>query len=432
MKNSGKTMIAVIVVVMLFLSGALGAWIIGNDRSSDSGKDKSVEKETESESVVEKEKKEESTSGKPEDNNKKENNEAYRGALKVSGTKLVDENGDTVQLKGLSTHGIAWFPDYINQDCFRQLHEDFGINVIRLAMYTSEYNGYCSGGNQTDLKEMINRGVSYAADNDMYAIIDWHTLSDNNPNTYVEQSKEFFDEMSEKYKDSDNVIYEICNEPNGGTTWDEIKAYAEQVIKVIRDNDKDGVILVGTPNWSQYVDEASASPIEGYENIMYTLHFYAGTHKDDLRAKMQSALDSGLPVFVSEFGICDASGNGAIDEAEAGKWIEAMNNNDVSYVMWNISNKDETSAIFKSSCDKHSGFTEYDLSDSGKWFLNIMKGRLNSDKIYNNNNDSGENDSGNEKDETTANVEVKHLTDVGFIVESKDGLKLKNKTGVNV
>ena len=236
----------------------------------------------------------------------------------MSGTKLVDENGDTVQLKGLSTHGIAWFPDYINQDCFRQLHEDFGINVIRLAMYTSEYNGYCSGGNQTDLKGMINRGVSYAADNDMYAIIDWHTLSDNNPNTYVEQSKEFFDEMSEKYKDSDNVIYEICNEPNGGTTWDEIKAYAEQVIKVIRDNDKDGVILVGTPNWRQYVDEASASPLEGYENIMYTLHFYAGTLKDDLRAKMQSALDSGLPVFVSEFGICDASGNGAIDEAEAG------------------------------------------------------------------------------------------------------------------
>ena len=114
------------------------------------------------------------------------------------------------------------------------------------------------------------------------------------------------------------MIYEICNEPNGGTSWQDIKNYANEIIPVIRQYDKDAVILVGTPNWSQYVDQALADSISGYENIMYTFHFYAATHRDDMRQNVQNAVNSGLPVFVSEFGICDASGNGGIDEEQSG------------------------------------------------------------------------------------------------------------------
>ena len=56
-----------------------------------------------------------------------------------------------------------------------------------------------------------------------------HILSDNNPNTNKESAKEFFAEMAEKYADYNNVLYEICNEPNGGTSWSDIKSYAEAV-----------------------------------------------------------------------------------------------------------------------------------------------------------------------------------------------------------
>ena len=134
------------------------------------------------------------------------------------------------------------------------------------------------------------------------------------------------------------------------------------------------MILVGTPNWSQYVNEAAADPITGYDDIMYTLHFYAATHKDDLRNTMTAAIDAGIPVFVSEYGICDASGNGGIDQTQANAWVEIMNQYKVSYVAWNISNKNETSAIFKSTVEKNSGFTEEDLSDSGKWLYHILAG----------------------------------------------------------
>lgn len=299
---------------------------------------------------------------------------ATAGALRVDGTQLVDCNGNPVQLKGVSTHGIAWFPGYINEECFKQFREEWNVNVIRLAMYTAENGGYCTDGNKDDLKTLVKNGVEYATNNDMYVIIDWHVLNDKNPNTYIEESKKFFEEMSGEYADYNNVIYEICNEPNGGTSWSDIKSYAEQVIAVIRANDADGIILVGTPNWSQYVDQAAADPITGYDNIMYTLHFYAATHTDWLRDNMKAAIDAGLPVFVSEYGICDASGNGAIDETQANKWVEVMNAYGVSYVTWNISNKNETSAIFSSGCNKVSGFVESDLSASGKWLYKMLTG----------------------------------------------------------
>ncbi len=298
--------------------------------------------------------------------------ETVLGPLHVEGTRLTGEDGRPVQLKGISTHGIAWYPDYINEGAFRQLHDEWGVNVIRLAMYTAEYNGYCTGGDKEYLKNLLLKGVDAAENQGMYVILDWHILSDGNPNTYKEEAKAFFDEMSEKLADRDHVLYEICNEPNGGTSWQQVKDYAAEVIPVIRANDSDAVIIVGTPNWCQYVDQAAADPITGYDNIMYALHFYAATHKEDLRRQMADAIEKGLPVIVSEYGICDASGNGAIDEAEAGEWVRQMDRYGVSYVAWNLSNKSETSAILKSSCSRTGSFADSDLSDSGKWLKNML------------------------------------------------------------
>jgi endoglucanase len=119
------------------------------------------------------------------------------------------------------------------------------------------------------------------------------------------------------------------------------------------------------------VDKAAAKPLS-FQNVMYTLHFYAATHKEDLRNRMTQAIDSGLPVFVSEFGICDASGNGAIDEDSANKWVETMNRYKVSYVCWNLSNKAESSALISSGCSKTSGFADSDLSQEGKWLKNVL------------------------------------------------------------
>jgi endoglucanase len=287
-------------------------------------------------------------------------------------------------------------------------------------MYTDEYGGYCSGGNQDDLKKLVKNGVKYATDNDMYVIIDWHVLNDQNPNTYIDQAKAFFKEMSKKYASYDNVLYEICNEPNGGTTWSDIKKYAKEIIPVIRKNNKNAVIIVGTPKWSQYVDQAADDPITGYDNIMYALHFYAATHKDSLRDTMTAAIDKGLPVFVSEYGICDASGNGGIDETEANKWVSTMDSYGVSYVAWNLSNKDETSAIIKSSCSKTSGITESDLSDSGKWLYKMLTGKTTTSTKKNSTDKS---DSSSDKSDSSSDKKDSSTDKT----DSTSGTILKNK-----
>lgn len=180
--------------------------------------------------------------------------------------------------------------------------------------------------------------------------------------------------MSSLYKDYDNVIYEICNEPNGGTTWADVKSYAEEVIPIIRKNTKDALIIVGTPTWSQDVDIAAEDPVTGYDNIMYAVHFYAATHTDNIRNKVTTALSKGLPIFVSEFSICDASGNGAIDYDQAAKWFDLIDSNNLSYAAWNLSNKAETSSLIDSSCTKTSGWTDEDYSETGKWLKKQMHG----------------------------------------------------------
>ena len=318
------------------------------------------------------EKKESETKGGTAEADHPAGDSLYYGPLQVIGTSLCDSEGNPVQLKGISTHGLAWFPDYVNEALFKELHEQWNVNVIRLAMYTGEYGGYCTGGDQGQLKQLIRDGVEYASGQNMYVIIDWHILSDGDPNTYKEEAKSFFGEMSAEFGDRDNIIYEICNEPNGGTDWSRVKEYAQEIIPVIRENDEDAVILVGTPNWCQFLDQAAADPITEWDNIMYTLHFYAATHKEDLRRTMENALRDGLPVFVSEYSICDASGNGGIDEAQAAAWVELLDGYKISYVAWNLSNKNETSALIKSSCGKTSGLSAEDLSSTGEWLYGLL------------------------------------------------------------
>lgn len=295
------------------------------------------------------------------------------GKLSVEETKIIDQNGDEFQLCGVSTHGLGWFPEYVNEDSFRSLRDDFGANVVRLALYTDEGAGYCNGGGDREfLKNIVTSGVDYATNLGMYVIIDWHILHDLDPNKYKDDSKAFFDEMSRKYGDYDNVIYEICNEPNGGTTWAQVKSYANEIIPIIRANDPDAIIIVGTPTWSQDVEQAANDPIKGYENIMYAVHFYADTHKDWLRDKIQVALNAGIPVFISEFSICDASGNGNNNVPEANAWIEYLDKNKISFVAWNLSNKNESSSLISDGCNKKSDWTYDELSDSGKWLVGVL------------------------------------------------------------
>lgn len=300
---------------------------------------------------------------------------AAHGQLSVKGTQLVDKNGNGYQLRGMSTHGITWFPDFINEKSFRTLRDDWNTNVVRLAMYVDEWgNGQCYMKNKDGSRQLLEKGVDICIKLGMYVIIDWHVLNPGDPTAYTDEAISFFNDISKKYADYPNIIYEIVNEPNGNATWGGvIKPYAEQVIPVIRKNDNDAVIIVGTPTWSQDIDQALADPLD-FDNVMYALHFYAATHTDWLRERTEKCVAGGLPIFVSEFGCCDASGNGGNDFGQTEKWLKLLDKYGISYCNWNLANKNESSSCFRESAKADGNWSDSDYSEGGawirKWFRN--------------------------------------------------------------
>ena len=296
---------------------------------------------------------------------------------------MVDQNGVPTQLRGASTHGMHWFPQYVNQNAFQTLRDDWGINMVRLVCYPRDGGsvGYLTGGDSTkqQLDTLIQNGVDYATKLGMYALVDWHVHA-YNPNEYLKEAKIFFTKYATMYKDHDNVLYEICNEPTG-TNWysgngKDLYTYCSEVIKTIRAIDPDAIIICGTNTWSQDVDQVAAKPMKalGYENIMYTFHLYSATHKENLMEKVRLATKDGTPIFVTEFGICSADGNGSYDAENADRWIALLDELNISFACWSYSNCNEKSAYFKSSCSNVGGdWTADDLTTTGKWLINTCR-----------------------------------------------------------
>ena len=280
------------------------------------------------------------------------------GQLKVVGTQLTDQNNEAISLRGLSFGWHSIWPRFYNQEAVNWLKKDFKCNVVRAAMGI-EIGGRTYLKEPEFSKERIEAVINGAIKSGIYVIIDWHSHNIN-----LKESKEFFAEMSKKYGKYPNVIYEVYNEPDY-ETWEEVKAYSEEVIKVIRANDPDNIILVGCPHWDQDIQLPAANPIKGYGNLMYTMHFYAATHGKELRDRTDEAIKNGLPVFISESAGMEASGDGPLNYVAWQEYIDWMEARKLSWITWSVSDKDESCSILKKSAKSEGNWKDKDLKESG-------------------------------------------------------------------
>lgn len=293
--------------------------------------------------------------------------------LKVKDGMLKNSIGKTIQLRGVSSHGIQWDLDenIVNYDNLKTLKEEWKINVFRIAMYTEE-DGYLY--NKEKVKEKVIETIDNCIKLKLYVIIDWHILSDNNPNIHKQEAIEFFDDISKIYGKNNNVIYEICNEPNGDDVrWkSSVYPYAKDVIEVIRKNSPDSIIIVGTPDWCKSILEVIGNQLP-YKNIMYAFHFYSGTHGELYRKSLEYAIENGVPVFVSEWGTSTAENGTSIFEEESDKWVEFLNNKGISWVNWSFSNKDEATSILKKETKT---LNDENLTESGLYVKKKIQEKL--------------------------------------------------------
>ncbi len=282
--------------------------------------------------------------------------------LHVKGTALLDAEGDTVVLTGPSLGWHSNWGRFYNEGTVKALKEQWGANVTRAAI-GAHASGDCVNSFEADSANAVNlamKVIDAAIANDMYVICDWHSH-----NNTLGNAKKFFSVITEKYGDSPNILYEIWNEPLD-IPWQEIKDYATELIPVIRANAPGAVVIVGTPKWDQDVDIAAASPLSE-PNLLYSLHYYAGTHKDWNRAKADDAIAKGLPLIISECGSMDHTGDGPIDYESWQAWMDWADRNKVSVLMWDIADKDETCSMIMSTADSDgSKWTDSDIKEWGK------------------------------------------------------------------
>ncbi|HVS94331.1 MAG TPA: glycoside hydrolase family 5 protein [Mucilaginibacter sp.] len=298
---------------------------------------------------------------------------AKNGALRVENGKIVNQNGIEPQLRGLSFSWSVWQGrKYYNPAVVDWIVKDFKVSIIRLAMAVQPAHGYLM--HPDSQKQMVTALVDEAIKNGIYVLIDWH---DHNGNKHIPQAKAFFAEMAKRYAGVPNVIYEIWNEP-AHTTWDTVKNYALQVIPEIRKYDADNLVVVGSPHWDQDVDSVANSPITGFKNVAYSFHFYASdpNHQEKLRAKADNALQKGLPLIVTEWGVGESTGNGRFDRDETKTWLDWTEAHHLSWVNWNITDKKETTALLLPGAPVTGGWTDDQLTPDGLYIRDVLR-RLN-------------------------------------------------------
>ena len=288
------------------------------------------------------------------------------GRLRVENGKLTDEHDLPFQLRGMSTHGIGWFPNYINAGAMSSI-KSAGGNVMRVAMYTEADSGYLSEPESN--MNMVLQAIENARAMNVYVIVDWHILDDGDPNAHLDSAITFFDAIASSYPNDPAILYEVCNEPND-VEWSSVTQYAYAICPVIRQYSPDAVIILGTPDFSSRIDKPQNEPFPR-DNILYSYHYYAGEHKDF--SLLKSAVDSGLPVMVSEWGIGKRS-DGAAALEEGKKFADYLNENGISWCAWSLCNKDEVYSVLRPDCKKLSGWEESDLTEVGSIMFEKMEG----------------------------------------------------------
>ena len=279
---------------------------------------------------------------------------ALNGKLRVIGTQLSNEKGNPLVLRGASLGWHNLWPRFYNEGAIAWLASDWKCNVIRASMGVGLDDSYLENPEYA-LKCMTNV-IDGAIKQGIYVLIDFHSHK-----LHTAEAKTFFTGMVKKYKDTPNVMYEIWNEPDY-YSWRVVKQYSEELITTIRSIDKDNLILVGSSHWDQDIDSVAGNPILNQKNIMYTMHFYAGTHKKWLRDRTDAAIAKGIPVFISECAGMNASGDGAIDEAEWKTYLNWMDADKLSWIVWSVSDKNETCSMLLPRA-----------SSTGNWDIGVLK-----------------------------------------------------------
>ncbi len=308
------------------------------------------------------------------------------GKLKLVENQLSDKDGNPVQLKGWSTYSIN---PYDVEGCLGEnqweLMKKYGANIVRLVLYAGDDNSYKN--DRDKYKDLVKNSIKELAEKNMYCLIDWQksdpTASDYifDPNDYLNDARDFFNDISKFCFENEynNVLYEICGEPNCG--WTKIKTYAESVLPVITANQPNAIVVVGTDQWCQKIVEPVSNPLSSKwkKNVVYSFNYDACNHYSllgDFRYAQKL-----IPVFVSEWTAMKFNGDGPFCADNSDLLMAYCDKQQsapqvVSWCIGNWGKKDKATSFFVGSCAEGSESQNLDQNEYkkyGEYVLSLME-----------------------------------------------------------
>ncbi|MBE6634183.1 MAG: hypothetical protein E7620_07590 [Ruminococcaceae bacterium] len=344
--------------------------------------------------------------------------------LTTRNSRLYDAAGNLVTLKGVVTLnvGIRGGETSMSYTALERLKET-GCNAIRLTAQligTAEGSGYVyfnngsartgdyNDSNATRMTqkgkdmmiESIEKIAKDATELGLYLIIDWGILT-SNPYQYLNEAKEFFGILAEKFADNPYLLFEICNEPK--STWgtqngveNSIKAYAEELIRTIRSKGSNAVIIVAPNNSATALSAFSGTAVAGDDpiddpidqdlayNVAYTFHCYPYNYTYTTYSwKLRDAYQAGLTVITTEMspmdGTFDSPDTLSFDMEEAAKYMRMYQEWDMSFCYFRYhsysSGPYNENHMFRPNLNLTiRQWTRDDLTECGKWYYDLVTG----------------------------------------------------------
>jgi endoglucanase len=265
---------------------------------------------------------------------------ACHGALSVSGGQIVDAHGEPVTLRGMSLFWSQWAPRYYSAETVAWLAQDWQVDVVRAAI-AAEGNDSARQHFEREFAK-ASAVIDAAVANGLYVVVDWHAHR-----AHPDEAERFLTAIAAKYGHLPNLVYEDWNEPlRDGVEWSrDVKPYHERILGAVRAIDPDNLMIAGSPSWSQDVDAAAQDPLP-FANLAYTLHYYAGTHRQELRDKGDAARAKASPC--SSPSSAWSMRRRRPDRARGKRTLVGVGRSHrIGWMAWSIGDRDESSAALR-------------------------------------------------------------------------------------
>ncbi|KAL1487597.1 hypothetical protein ABEB36_015728 [Hypothenemus hampei] len=218
----------------------------------------------------------------------------------VSGTRILDANGQAFMMRGVS-HEHTWFKDDI-KGAITSIAAT-GANTVRIVL--------SNGGQWTkDNLDSVQNILSLCESHKLIAMLEVHDATGSDSQQTLENAVDYWKELRDLLiGKEDRVIINIANEWFG--TW-ETSGWADGykvVIPELRNAGLEHLLVVDTAGYGQYPQAIFEKGKEVFQTdllarTVFSIHMYeyAATDVTMIKGNIDSALNTGIPVIIGEFG----------------------------------------------------------------------------------------------------------------------------------